>query len=74
VELLKEYGMDIDANKQVGNAPTLYNLASREFKLAELKLLVDTIKSSQSISQLKSKELLQKLSNLTNKFQAEQLE
>lgn len=73
VELLKAYGMDIYTNKHIGGA-TLYNLASRDFDLGELKLLVDTIQSSQFITPSKSKELIQKLSSLTSKFQAKQLE
>ena len=74
VELLKDYGMDIYTNRQSGSAPTLYHLASRDFKLAELKLLIDTIKSSQFISQSQSKELIQKLTSLTSKYHAKELE
>jgi len=73
VELLKYYGMDIYTNKRVG-ITTLYNLKSRDFKFAELKLLVDVIQSSQLITPSKSKELIQKLSSLTSKFHAKKLE
>ncbi len=74
VELLKDYGMDIHTNKQSGSAPTLYNLASRDFSFAELKLLVDTIHSSKSILPPKNKELITKLSGLTSKYKAKELE
>ena len=73
IELLKEYGMDIYTEKTAGSA-NLYNLASREFELAELKLLVDTIQFSQLVTPTKSKKLIHKLSNLTSKHQAKQLE
>lgn len=74
IELLKDYGMDIYTKKQTGNAPTLYNLVSRDFNLTELKFLVDAVQSSQFISPPKSKELIDKLSSLTSKYQVKQLE
>ena len=73
VELLKSYGMDINTNKQAGSA-TLYNLASRDFSLAEIKLLINSIQDSRLITIPKSKKLIRKLSSLTSKFQAKQLE
>jgi predicted DNA-binding transcriptional regulator YafY len=73
IELLKEYGLDIYTHKVTGSA-NLYNLASREFELAELKLLVDTIQFSQLVTPTKSKKLIHKLSSLTSIHQAKQLE
>ena len=73
IELLKEYGMDIYTTKNPG-APNLYHLASRDFELPELKLLVDTIQYSQFVTPSKSKELIHKLSALTSVHQAEKLE
>ena len=73
MELLKEYGMDIYTHKDAG-AANMYHLASRDFELPELKLLVDTIQFSQFVTPKKSKELIHKLSSLTSVHQADQLE
>ena len=73
IELLKDYGMDIYTEKVAGSA-NLYNLATREFELPELKLLVDTIQFSQLETPKKSKELIKKLSGLTSDLQAKQLQ
>ena len=73
IELLKDYGMDIFVEKNTG-AANLYNLASRDFELPELKLLVDTIQFSQLVTPNKSKELIRKLSRFTSEHQAKQLE
>jgi len=74
VALLKKYGMDIYTNRQAGRAPTLYNLINRDFSLSELKLLVEIIQSSQITTPPQSKELICRLSTLTSKYQAKQLE
>ena len=73
IELLKDYGMDIFTTKNAGFA-NLYNLASRDFEVPELKLLVDTIQFSQLVTPNKSKQLISKLSGLTSEHQAKQLE
>ncbi|MDD4493887.1 MAG: WYL domain-containing transcriptional regulator [Eubacteriales bacterium] len=72
IEVLKEYGMDIYTYKNVG-AANMYHLASRDFELPELKLLVDTIQFSQFVTPKKSKELIHKLSGLSGVHQANQL-
>ena len=74
IDLLKNYGMDIHIKKQAGRNPRLYNLVSRDFNLTDLKLLVDAVQSSQLIKTPKDKELIRKLSSLTSKYQAKQLE
>lgn len=51
-----------------------YYLASREFELAELKLLVDAVQSSRFITQKKSRELIHKIEKLTSKHEALQLQ
>ena len=43
VALLKDYGLDINTNKHANTI--LYYLVSREFSLAELKLIVNAIGS-----------------------------
>jgi len=70
LELLRQYGLDIETrqSKTFG-----YYIASRQFELPELKLLVDAVQSSRFITQKKSAELIQKLSSLTSIYHAKQL-
>ena len=49
-------------------------LASREFELAELKLLVDAVQSSKFISEGKSRSLIRKLESLCSRHEAGQLQ
>lgn len=49
-------------------------LASREFELAELKLLVDAVQSSKFISEGKSRTLIRKLESLCSRHEAGQLQ
>jgi len=62
IETLKIFGMDISMRKSKN---TEYYLASREFELAELKLLVDAIQCSKFVTHKKSFE-----EQLTSKKQA----
>lgn len=71
-DALRDYGMDICAEKE-GKVHT-YHLVSREFELAELKLLVDSVQSSKFISERKSTELIKKLESLTSHYEADQLQ
>ena len=72
IETLSSYGMDIEKRKGAGNAVT-YHLVSREFELAELKLLVDAVQASKFITRKKSEELIKKLEGLAGNKQAQQL-
>lgn len=68
---LIKYGVDIISQK--GSNPG-YAIASREFELAELKLLVESVQSSRFITPRKSEELIDKLESLCSKYQANQLQ
>ena len=70
IELLKQYGMDIQIVK---SQSIMYNLVSREFDLPELKLLIDAVASSKFITEKKSRELVGKLSKLASNIQADEL-
>lgn len=70
IELLIDYGADIIKIKE---RPGGYYLASRQFELAELKLLVDAVQASKFITSKKSGELIAKLEALCSKSQARQL-
>ncbi len=72
IEDLKQFGYDIlfNPSKTEGG----YYLASREFELAECKLLVDAVQASRFITAKKSKELIGKLEKLTSRYEAGKLQ
>ena len=57
IDLLIDYGLDI---VKVKGRPAGYQLVSRQFELAELKLLVDAVQASKFITSKKSRELIGK--------------
>ena len=71
LEELKDFGMDI-VGSQDGQLYT-YRLVSRDFELAELKLLVDLVQSSKFITERKSRELIKKLESLVSRYDARKL-
>ena len=71
MECVAYFGYDIIQKK--GRKGSGYYLASREFELAELKLLVDAVQASRFMTAKKSRELIQKLEKLTSRHQAGQL-
>ena len=70
IQALQDLDMDIIKDKKTRD----YFLGSREFELAELKLLVDAVQSSRFISEKKSDELIRKLEKQTSKYNADQLQ
>lgn len=72
IETLMNYGMDI-IGEQDGKRYS-YRVASREFELPELKLLVDAVQSSKFITERKSNELIRKLENLSSRYEATKLQ
>lgn len=72
VAILQDFGMDIIAKE--GSRLGGYYLASREFELPELKLLVDAVQCSKFITAKKTEELIEKLSSLTSKHYAKELQ
>ena len=71
IEALRDWGMDIIQTKET---PQGYYLASRDFELPELKLLVDAVQASKFITTKKSRELIKKLEGLTSEMEAKQLQ
>ncbi len=71
IEMLREFGLDIETVE--GRAHGHY-VASRDFELPELKLLVDAVQSSKFITQKKSRELIKKIEGFASKYQATGLE
>lgn len=72
IENLRQYGMDIIGEKT--DRAFSYYVASRDFELAELKLLVDSVQAAKFITAKKSRELIKKIENLASKHQASQLQ
>lgn len=68
--ILEEEGYDIETIKSYYYA---YYMRSREFELPELKLLIDAVSSSRFITKEKSDDLIEKLTGLASKYQAEKL-
>ncbi len=67
IEALRTYGMDIIQQKGPGGG---YYLASREFELPELKLLVDSVQASRFITGKKSMALIKKVEALASIYEA----
>lgn len=72
MQQLCDFGYDILSNKTKENNG--YYLASRDFELAELKLLVDAVQASKFITKRKSRELIEKLEKLTSSYEAKELQ
>jgi predicted DNA-binding transcriptional regulator YafY len=70
IEALQHFWLDVSHR---GGKDGGYFIASRDFELPELKLLVDAVQSSRFITGKKSEELIGKLSKLTSDPQAKQL-
>ncbi len=70
-EALRTFGMDIE--KKISKHTT-YHVMSRDFELAELRLLVDAVQSSRFITHKKSNELIKKIESLTSRNNAVQLQ
>lgn len=71
IETLRVYGLDIIGTQE--NRNYTYHIGNRQFELAELKLLVDSVQSAKFITAKKSNELIKKIEGLASKYEASQL-
>lgn len=72
IRVLQDFGYDVlTVSSRNGGG---YYLASREFELPELKLLVDAVQSSRFITTKKSRELIHKLEAKTSTYDAGKLQ
>lgn len=71
IENLRLYGLDIIGTQE--DRTYFYHIGSRQFELAELKLLVDSVQSAKFITAKKSNELIKKIEGLASKYEASQL-
>lgn len=74
LEALRLYGLDIIGEGGGAQNPFSYHIGGRQFELAELKLLVDSVQSSKFITARKSKELVRKLEQLASEHEAKELQ
>ena len=65
--------LGIEIIKEQSGRDVLYHVASREFELAEVKLLIDAIQSSKFITEKKSRDLIKKMKSFVSEHQASQL-
>ena len=71
IENLRLYGLDIIGIQE--ERTYHYHIGSRQFELAELKLLVDSVQAAKFITTKKSDELIKKIEALASKYEASQL-
>lgn len=72
LEALQFYGFDIIGVRE--DNTYYYHIGGREFELAELKLLVDSIQSAKFITEKKSRLLIRKREGLTSEYEGQQLQ
>ena len=70
IQALQDYGVDIVSLPGRNGG---YYIASRNFELPELKLLIDAVQSSRYLTEKKSRELIEKLCNQCNEQDAKLL-
>lgn len=71
IENLRLYGLDIIGEKE--RRTYFYHIGSRQFELAELKLLVDSVQAAKFITARKSEDLIRKIEGLGSRYEASQL-
>lgn len=71
LEALRVLGIDVIGEKVGRNF--YYHVGSKQFEIAELKLLVDAIQSSRFITEKKSNDLIKKLTGMASDHEAAQL-
>lgn len=71
IECLRQYGMDLIGTQEKGTY--CYHVGNRQFELAELKLLVDSVQSARFITVKKSNELIKKIEGFASEYEARQL-
>jgi predicted DNA-binding transcriptional regulator YafY len=72
IENLRTFGIDIIGGQY--ERTFHYKVVNRQFELAELKLLVDSVQSSKFITAKKSKELIKKIESCASIYEANKLD
>ncbi len=71
IENLRQFGFDIIGSQY--DRSYHYKIASGDFQLVELKLLVDAVQSAKFITKKKSDELIKKIESFASEYEAKQL-
>lgn len=71
LKALEQFDVDIIRKK---TDTTRYSIGVRTFELAELKILIDAVQCSKSLTEEKSKILIEKIKKLTSKKQASEIQ
>ena len=71
LEALRLFGLDVVQSR---GKTTGYYIGARDFELAELKLLVDSVQSSKFITQKKTLSLIKKIESLASAYDAQLLQ
>ncbi|MBR1741771.1 MAG: WYL domain-containing protein [Lachnospiraceae bacterium] len=71
-EALRSFGLDIIKTQE--GKQTYYHVGKREFELAELKMLVDSIQASRFITEKKAGQLIRKIVKLTSRYKKSELQ
>ena len=71
IDALRQFGLDIIMQKSDTYG---YYIASRDFELPELKLLIDAVQTSKFITEKKSEKLIKKIKSLTSRHEASRLQ
>ena len=66
IENLRVYGLDVIGTQE--DRTYSYHIGNRQFELAELKLLVDSVQSAKFITAKKSNELIKKIEGFASKY------
>ncbi|MBO4915082.1 MAG: WYL domain-containing protein [Oscillospiraceae bacterium] len=72
IEALRLFGLDVEQN--ISKRDGGYYVASRNFELPELKLLVDSVQSSKFITHQKTTTLIKKIEKLSSVYEAQLLQ
>lgn len=72
IEELRRFGVNIEYGHE--GRSYFYRVLNRDFHLAELKLLVDSVQASKFITESKSAELIKKLEKLASRHQGQELQ
>ena len=72
IAALEEMGIYVEKEKVGKNF--FYKVVEKQFEIAELKLLVDSVSASRFITEKKSRELIGKLESLVSKYEAKELQ
>lgn len=70
IEVLQDFGFDIVKNKSKTHN---FYLASRNFELSEIKILIDAVQASKFITLKKSQQLISELCSLLSSYESKQI-